>query len=617
MRHDNRFMAVMTVAMILSVSMAAGIAVEESDDSDGFVIITTVGLILISTGAAAVIVGAVAGVSFTAGYLVGTAMAEGGSLPDNEVRGYEAETIAQLIFDGTGFAETQMESHSQIWKLTDEHWIRQSELAASELWVHGGDYVPSDILSVSGTYLNSSYMLVNAAVQINEQYDSLSRRADAWNSTTLYDDKMTLAFDYGTESISTTNGWGCTILTVAESIDGYDEAYISGGEIWAFGSDDAVITSDRGTEYHITGGHADLDSFDGFEPGVYTLQTGVDYAGSLLPVYSFSAADIDAGMVLKAGNTVKLAQYEGEKVLIDGYQYDNISLSIIPEGAETREVDLTLTLSSYDDLLQTVFHTMGNANSSAKAIWNIYETSGKASSYLTTLSVPENYANVDLSQAQKEIVTILALEQLSDYYQSNSGALKTQDYVMSDDSMTFFIRGDITDSNGSVLYTDAIYTPFYYFDDQTLVNGANVQTQKCTVAIWDFDVDSLSSWDRAASTASAKLIDLSVNSELNVYEMMHCGRIVDSMELDVNRITLIDPNKMSDSSLDPPSENSMLGLVIMALFCIIGLLCIVSGYTCGSIVRIGLGIMFIAIGVFGSGYLAGMIEHYVGRLFRC
>ena len=100
----------MTVAIILSASFAMGIAVEESDDSDGF-ILTTAGLILVSTGTAAVIIGAVAGVSFTAGYLVGTALAEGdGSTPDEEVRGYEAETIAQLISDGVGFTETDRKS---------------------------------------------------------------------------------------------------------------------------------------------------------------------------------------------------------------------------------------------------------------------------------------------------------------------------------------------------------------------------------------------------------------------------------------------------------------------------------------------------------------------------
>jgi hypothetical protein len=258
-------------------------------------------------------------------------------------------------------------------------------------------------------------MLVNAAVQINEQYSSLSRRADAWNSSTLYDDKMSLAFTYGSRTLSPTENWGCTVFTVAESVAGYDEVYISGGEIWAFGSDNATLTS------------------------AYRLQTGVSYAGSILPVYSFSAADVNAGMVLRSGDVTKLAQYEGGKVIVDGYQYDGISLSIIPDGAETRTVDLTETLSAYGDLLQTVFETMGNANSSAKAVWNIYNATGKASTYLTTLAVPDNYANVDLTVAQKEILTVLALEQLSEYYQSNSGALKTQDYVMSDDSMSFFV----------------------------------------------------------------------------------------------------------------------------------------------------------------------------------
>lgn len=611
---SSRLAALMTVAIILSASFAVGIAVEESDDSDGF-ILTTAGLILVSTGTAAVIIGAVAGVSFTAGYLVGTALAEGdGSTPDEEVRGYEAETIAQLISDGVGFTETQMESHSKIWSLTNEHWIRQSELAASELWMVGGDYSPSDVLSVSGTYLNSSYMLVNAAVQINEQYSSLSRRADAWNSSTLYDDKMSLAFTYESRTLSTTEGWGCTVLTVAESVAGYDEVYISGGEIWAFGSDNATLTSASGDLFTITGGHVDLDDYPKFKPGVYRLQTGVSYAGSILPVYSFSAADVNAGMVLRSGDITKLAQYEGGKVIVDGYQYDGISLSIIPDGAAARSVNLTETLSAYDDLLHTVFETMGNANSSAKAVWNIYNAAGKASTYLTTLTVPDNYANVDLTVAQKEILTVLALEQLSEYYQSNSGMLKTQDYVMSDDSMSFFVRGDIKDSNGSVLYENAIYTPFYYFGGETMVNGTNVQTQRCIVAIWDFDVDPIFSWDRAASTSSAKLIELDPGAELNVYEMTYGGEIVNFMELKVNEITLIKANDMDHDPLDPPDGN-MLKLAVMAVLCILGLICIVSGYMQGSIVRMGIGVMLIVAGIFFAGYIAEFLDKYIGGYF--
>jgi len=614
MNRHGRLMAIMTVAMVMTASFAIGTAVEESDDSDAF-ILTTAGIILISSGTAAVIIGAIAGTSFAAGYLVGTALAEGdGSTPDNEVRGYEAETISQLISDGIGFTETQMESHTQIWRLTNEHWIRQSELAASELWMVGGDYDPSEVLSVSGTYLNSSYMLANAAVQINEQYDSLSRRADIWNTQTLYDDKMTLAFGYGTSIVGSGDGWGCTILTAAESKTGYDEAYLSGGDLWTFGPGDAMITSESGDEYLVTGGYVDLDSIPDFEPGVYRLQTGTTYAGTILPVYSFSAADVNSAMVMEAGDERKLAQYIDGQIVIDDFGYDDISLEIIPDGASTRIVDLTEVLESYDGLLNAVFETMGDANSSAKAVWNIYSAAGKASSYLTTLTVPDNYANVNLTQAQKEIVTVLALEQLSEYYQSNSGALKTQDYSMSNDSMSFYVRGDIVDGNGSTVYTNAVYTPFYYFEDQTLTNGNNPQTQRCIVAIWDFGVDSLSSWNMASSTSSAKLAEIDAGSVLNVYEMMHSGEIVNSIDLKMNSITLIDANRMSDDPLDPPSESGMLRLVLMIVLCAIGLLCIIGGYRSGNIVIVGAGITLVALGIFGSGYIADFIERYTGRL---
>ena len=602
----------MTATMILAASFAVGVAVDESDESDGF-ILTTAGIILISTGTAAVIIGAIAGTSFTAGYLIGTALAEGdGSTPDEEVRGYEAETIAQLISDGVGFTETQMESHTQIWKLTNEHWIRQSELAASELWMIGGEYVPSDVLSVSGTYLNSSYMLENAAVQVNEQYDSLSRRVDVWNTQTLYDDRMALAFGYGTEVFGTTEGWGCTLLTVAEPKTAYDEAYISGGDLWTFGSDSVTLTSASGDVFVISGGYADLDSMRDFEPGVYKLQTNATYAGSILPVYSFSASDVRSGMVMDAGNTTKLAQYDNGRVIIDGCGYDGLSLNIIPDGASTRIVDLTDTLSSYDELLDAVFETMGDANSSAKAVWNIYSAVGKASSYLTTLNMPDNYANVDLTQAQKEIMTVLALEQLSEYYQDNSGALKTQNYTMSDGSMSFFAHGDIIDTNGSTLYSDAIYTPFYYFEDQHLVNGNNVQTQKCIVAIWDFGTDPLSSWDRASSTASAKLVELEENSILDINEMMYGGEVVNSIDLETKSITLIDANSMSDDPLDPPSEDGTLKIIVMIVFCLLGALCLFAGYRSGSPLMMVIGAVLMVAGIFLSGHIADLLK---GGLF--
>lgn len=594
--------AIAIVAIMLTASLAVGaIAVDKSDDSEAVIGIDDV---LLWGGIIALIAS-----SAYLGFQIGTNLGDG-EAADSEVRGYEADTVAQLMTTGVSYNRNAMLQHSENWRFTNEHWIRQSELAASEMWRADSEYDPSDILALSGTYLNSSYMLVNAAAQINEHYKSIAERMGIWNTRTLYEDKMTLSFGYGIDTFRSSSSWGCDLVTVASAVGTYNLVYISGGEIHVFGKDATTITSGAGTKIVITDGYANLDSIESFKPGVYALESGADYAGSILPVYEFAAATVTTGIIMEAGSEKKLATYYDRAIHVDGHQYDSLSLSIIPSGAETKTVDMTATLEDYDSLLRTILSTMGETNSAAKTVWNIYSAAGRASSYLTTLTVPNNYDNINVTQAQQEIITVLALEQLSGYYTANAGCLKTRDYLFSNGSLTLFIRGDIIGSDGKVLYGNVIFTPFYYTIDQTLSNGPNTQTQRCLVALWSYDVETLSSWDRAASTSTASLVEVTPGSVLNAYEIMYGDRIVNSVDLDVKNIHIIDPERLS-AEPHPDSDNSRWSMAVFWFCTIAGTIALLYGIRSGNPIWIGIGIAAICIGVFASGYIGRLIEKYV------
>jgi len=548
------------------------IQTDDQNDSDAIFIVDDIVVISVAGFVASIIVGAIAGGAV--GYLIGSNVTTGTNT--TYVRTTEASTVATSILTGMTYYSNALANYDQIWSLTDEHWIRQAELSSSFLWSSDSDFSTYQTLMDSGVYINSSYMLTNASAQIDAHFDSLSQRMALWNANDTYKDAMTLKWSYGLTGISSDSSFGGHLESAATiTSDSADKVYISGGDFWVFGGS-ATITSSDGTSYSLTEGCNDLDSISGFSDDVYELQSGRQYAGEILPVLDGESATVTSGIVMESGSDIKLATYVNGKVVVNGYQYDSLSIDVIPEGGTTATADVTTLLSDYYDLIQTIKTTMIHASSAAMTVWNIYDSAGSASSYLTTLMVPNNYDNVEISQSQQEIITILAMEQLSQYYVAHSGDIKTGDYTISSDSLSLFCRGDIYDESGTKIYENVIFTPFFYQSDATLTNGDNDLAQSSIVAIWGTGTN-LSGWDGSVSIDDTNLVTMSSGSSLNVYEMEYNGSTVSTMSLEQKDIDIIDPGEIDPTPIPPvpPSPGTdwtqialIIIMIIASLVCV-------------------------------------------------
>jgi len=577
MKQHKKLLAIAMITCILACSIGGAIIIEdkeETQESDGeLIILGMMAVVAIS--------------AFLLGHFLPDWNNHNTGTDPTYVRGVQAQVVQMQTNLASVFYENMLYNYSQIWGLTNEHWIRMSELAASFLWEEGASYDPYTILTNAGVYLNSSNMLINSSNQYNEYLDSISELMSAdWATSSTYNDLMTLKWVYGTQSISSSDSFGGHIAsTISVTSEDHDTAYLNTGDLYVFGGTGTITNGT--TTYTLSEGYNNLSLIDGFTPDVYEFQSGRQYAGSILPVFDAESITVNSGMVLEAGTTMKLATYSNGSVIIDNVSYSSLSIQCVPSGATTQtaviqsnaggEDDYSL-LADYETMIRTVENTMTDANNAAGTVWNIYNTCGQASSYLTTLMVPNEYDNVSLSSAQQEIITILAMKELSDTY-ATSGEIKTSDYTFTSDSMSFFVRGDIysnqLDKNGEKvkLYENVIYTPFYYTSDQTLSDGNNVQTQTSIVAIWDNSGDNLSSWDATSNISTMALVTVEPGYNTYIYEMEYGGETVSTQNLTLKNIDIINPGEINPHPIpDPPTTGTDWTLIILIVVGIIALL---------------------------------------------
>jgi hypothetical protein len=594
----TRILSVLLAICIVSAAVGVAIVTEQPEgESEGIVITISLAVLLATIITAAV-------VSFSAGYYLG-------SMTDpltQYAQSVESSAVATSILTGTTYYSNALANYSQIWQLTSEHWTRQAELTSSFLWGESKDYDPNTMMSVSGVYHNSSYMMINAAAQINAHFDSISERMNNWNQTTTYADSMALQWVYGNQSMSSKTSFAGDLgVAVTVTSESKDRVYLSDGDLWA--SSSAIIKSLDGTSVTLSSGWNDLKNTTGFSPGVYELQAGSYLSPGMLPIAGTQAAVPTAGLLMTAGSTTKLATWDGvsSKVLVDGQSFNSLSIRVVPDDGTASIADITALLSDYYDLILTVDETMMESSKAATTVWNIYDHAGSASSYITTLTVPNNYDNVNISQSQQEIITILAMEQLADYWTANGGAIKTGDYQMSNESLTLFCRGDIKDSSGNTIYGNVIFTPFFYTKNVTLSNGSNTIDQSSTIAIWESTAPNLSGWDGSVDINDTSLVTIQPGWQIYVYEMEHDGATVSSILLEMTDISIIEPGAIdSTPTQEPPAGIDNVSWIQLALV-IMGVLGLAAGLVTRRIDLIVIGSVCIGAGIFIAPIIVGWL----------
>lgn len=603
----TKLLAVMAAAIMVGCVLYAAMPQEEVQESDAILGIDDV---LFASVVVSFIIGIVSG------FLLGVAYATQPNGDKLLTRNNESASVADSVYLGMQYYENTLRNYCQLWSLTDEHWIRQAEIATSFSWAKDQPLDITRVLTDSGVYLNSSQMLTNATAEVNDHFRSMSERLDWYNTDTTdtYKDHMKMGWTYGTNSFASKTAFGGEIGGLISPTSEYKKAYISGtgvnGKMYVFGGA-STIKSSAGTVYNLAEGANDLSSL-GVQPGVYEFQDGRQYlSGSLLRISDPAACAVKAGMMLQAGSAMKLATFKAgstlaeSRIIIDGVQYDDLLYSITPDGGTPHSQSIKKGFYGINSLISEINRTTSHAVSSAAAVHSIYTRAGQASTYITTLMVPNNYHNVEMSQEQKAILTILSLEQLSKYWQESGGKIKTGEYKMTDASMQLYCRGDIYDKAGTTkLYSNVIFSPYYYQHGITLQEGVNVPDQYCIAGIWAQGVSALSGWS-SASIDNMYVVAMDKGQKIDIYEMYYNGAPVTSKTLDVTAVTIIDPSVIDPHPLPPvdpvePGETNwaqvimyIVGAMLLLfgaysrqpVFILVGAIVILLGYVAGGLIN--------------------------------
>jgi len=536
--------------------------------------------------------------------------------------GKVAESIRMTLAD----YKNALNNYINIWRFTNEHFIRTAEIMASAKWQPDTQYNPQDVLEAAGVYLNSAFMTSNASAQISAFFQKINERLQLWNNDPTYNgwagNKMALEWQYGSQKITSKSEFGGWLKTAAKPGSSTEnKAFVSGGDMWVFGAGTATITSSTGTVINLTQGVNHLDSILAFTPGTYELQPGREYAGDMLYVIDAKAANLTPAIVMKAGTTVKLAKLWGNQIEVDGSRYNNLNINIVPDGGNPVSEPLhdaahpeNSALVKFQAMHTTVNQTIVAANNAAGTVWNIFDRAGESSMFLTTLMVPNYYESIHINQAQRELVTTLAMIQLADFAARHESAITADDFQLSGGSFQLFMRGDLLDSNGNILFSDVIYTPFYFVNSTTVTTGNNNVNQPVIAAVWTAaNGQTLSSWNFTATTRVATLVPLTGGESMNVYEILYDGNFVNSVFLDVRQIEIIDSEDFPiyiPPRLVLDGDKDWVTLVAIILI-IIGALAAVTVFIHRNVIIVIGGVICIVIGVvvmvFKDSFFGGLL----------
>lgn len=549
------------------------------------------------------------------------------SLEDDALRTAEAKMLAESMISGATQYANAVENYANIWGLTSEHWIRQAELTSASYWTSDAEFSTYNAMTGSLVWYNSAILMENSVSQMNEQFTEVAKHIGKWNGSGVSecygDGKMTMSFVLGERNVTVDSNDDlvvrmCTVIR-SSSDGGY--AYYAGGPIYA--SSACTLESVQGKTITLAKGWNDLPGADESDLyDVYLFPKGVDFCGIILPVNMSGAASVMAGMFVSGGgNTMVLTCYNGAIATGDG-DSGNLLYRITPQNVDDmQEKDISAMLLNYAKLLREVVVVMNDANQAARVIWDIYDEHDSVSAYLTTLTVPETYKNVTLTDVQKQLIVTMAMQQLSEWY-SETSPTGVRNFTMTQDSLTLYCRGSITvkgtaaSSSGSenTLYENAIFTPIFY-TDRIIQTGKNTcsSDQYGFVVVWGTGT-SLSGFDEI-STEYTDLIWIGDGAILQIAEMRYSGENVSSVDLDATNVEYIQPIDMEDPDPVPVSPKDDTDEMVRLFAVVFGMLIVFLGFRSGSTRMMLLGVAVLVLGLVFADWMAGLITDRLGYRF--
>ena len=625
----NGIFAILSVAVILCASLSCAFVTEEREEPDGFPPLVI-----------AVIVAGSAGAGVAGGWFLHEYFDSNEADTQPYLRLAAANNITDVMSVASVFTANSNSNYAQLWGMTKEHWIRQAELEAYTEWQSGKAYDGNSVLTGARAYENNATMTANAVAQIDSFFGEVSEKVSSWGSKDTYNGMMDVGFvldntqlltdsnDVQADLISVANASGTTgkiyIGTVGQEYIVTSQSYIP-GYVYNFGARTS-ITSQDGLTFVLENGKNYLSSLrstvgnKAFAPGIYTVSNSVIGGDTLSAVMGTSALPLKAGLSMSSQGETSVAYLDSERIVFGNNSYGTISFKVVPNDIPSGEeapdkVDFTPVLRAYQTLLDKLYWTSVSANSSASAVWNIYDRADEKDYGVTTLMASNVYDSVVLSEGMNEILTISAMQQLATYYDANTDLSDLQIGLYSDGMDAPFVRGSILDEYGNRVYDDVIFTPFFQSEDTVLERGVDYQVNQNTlVAVWT-DGKDLTAWYSDAMRSDG--YDTLFVEKGYTFQITQLGVCDDTgmhsepkIEFKVTKVNYIAPGK-ANLSENPDADSQ--GKNILKIVCIAaGAILAVLGLVRRNPFPVILGIGLIVFGVFFS----GTVWDWIARMVR-
>lgn len=256
-------------------------------------------------------------------------------------------------------------------------------------------------------------------------------------------------------------------------------------------------------------------------------------------------------------------------------------------------------------LIDASYTTLSKSHAAAQAAWMVFDKAEESNILISPSALVPDLQNIDVSAEEMYTLTVLYLEQIYDYWQRTNGNLKDTGFNLSADSLDLYLRGNIYDENGNMIYSQVIFTPYIWLNSIVLTEGKNTFNQSGIIGVWGESED-LTSW-KGTSGYTPTMISIKSGYSVDIAQIMYDDAVRTSVTLEVMEVEpWYDPVVTPGPGTAHIKVSSLVPYVAAILF-LIGLnLCQFSILSKFDILML-VGVVFIILALVGAEWISGYL----------
>lgn len=629
-KSKNKMVA--TLAVTLLICTAAMVPLSEVEEAEAAVPLLAIGVGLV--------------VSFGIGFAVGYYLADpSGGVSDPDVndnyKKLELKNIRSLITTSNAMAGAMIPSDTDMLSFTSSYWNRTIEYSVADSWSLDATYDPNALLERNMTQSSLSTYLYNWQHALDNSYFQITNQQDLWSAYDIYDD-CNVSLTYSGGNLWSGDSGSIDFVTAVSHSPGANKVYLravdengdpfnSSGDkyIYVLGTAPVRLTTPKGLFLDVVPGKHDMGALllsDGspLDTGTYTVSGDGVIAGAFSAAGQ-NSAEISGAIVSESATTnlvrasdgnLELISYTGQTETINDLAFNltykdrhNDMHTVLSDGdGGTTIADV---ISAWDGMQSKVADLLNRATTAGSVLWNLYDLAETARDdegnlvYVSPSSIIPDNKGIEIDPQIQIAMSVAALRQAGSYYAANSTALDGMKLDVTLNSSSVICYGDIY-SNGILIAKNAVYSPFAYEHDMTLTAGETVDMNQAGVAIVYGQTDDFDSF-LLTPVNNISMLPLSTGMSFSTDRISVGGEDVEEYTLTLNRI--VEHTTDIPDALEPtaPVKLKDFSVLIMIMIVELGLILGMLGYIVRKPALMGIGFLFIVLGVVASRFLSTLI----------